>query len=160
LKDGKIHRKKWKDIRMGDILEIKKDEQFPADMALLYAEGNDNSPVDLVFVDTMNLDGETNLKPRTIFDSSISTTEKLHGINASLTYESPNKNLDKWDGTLKNNSQKEVYGNIENLLLRGCTLRNVRHAYGVVIYVGPKSKIVMNSTSVPDKLSNMMRTMN
>jgi len=27
---------------MGSILEIKKDEEFPADMVLLYAEDNEN----------------------------------------------------------------------------------------------------------------------
>ena len=40
-------------------------------MLLLYAEDNSSNPVDLVFIDTMNLDGETNLKSRTIVDSTI-----------------------------------------------------------------------------------------
>ena len=54
---------KWCDIKMGDILEVKKDEVFPTDMLLLYAENDKEEPVDIIFVDTMNLDGETNLKP-------------------------------------------------------------------------------------------------
>ena len=48
---------------MGDIIEIKKNEEFCADVLLLYAEDNKKEPIDIVFVDTMNLDGETNLKP-------------------------------------------------------------------------------------------------
>lgn len=48
---------------MGDILEIKKNESFPTDLVLLYAEKEENVPADIIFIDTMNLDGETNLKP-------------------------------------------------------------------------------------------------
>lgn len=59
----------WQNVKMGSILEIKKDEEFPADMVLLYAEDNENQPLDMVFVETINLDGESNLKPRTIIDS-------------------------------------------------------------------------------------------
>ena len=70
-------KKKWCDIKMGDILEIKKDEVFPTDMLLLYAENDKDEPVDIIFVDTMNLDGETNLKPRTIAHSAINSSDKL-----------------------------------------------------------------------------------
>ncbi len=64
-------RTRWCDIKMGDILEVKKDEVFPTDMLLLYAENDKEEPVDIIFVDTMNLDGETNLKPRTIASSQM-----------------------------------------------------------------------------------------
>lgn len=51
---------------MGDICKVEKDESFPADLLLISAEK------DLVFVDTMNLDGETNLKERMIpFDEKV-----------------------------------------------------------------------------------------
>ena len=63
LKQRKIVSKKWGEIKMGDILEIKKDHDLPSDIMLLYAENEAQEPVDIVFVDTMNLDGETNLKP-------------------------------------------------------------------------------------------------
>ena len=45
---------------MGDIVKIKKDTEFPADLLLLLASGGK----DIVYVDTMNLDGETNLKDK------------------------------------------------------------------------------------------------
>ena len=81
-------------------------------------------------------------------------------MNAKLEYEKPNKNLEKWEGAYQSSNGKSINGSPENLLLRGCTLRNIKHAYGVVIYVGKHSKIMMNSATVPDKLSNMIRTMN
>jgi len=129
-------------------------------MLLLYAEDNEKNPVDMVFVDTINLDGESNLKPRTIIDSSIKTRSDFNSYSGRIeNYDSPNKDLEKWEGTLRY-GEKTLYGHIDNLLLRGCTLRNTTLAYGVVIYVGRHTKIVKNSKHVPDKLSNMIKTMN
>ena len=114
----------------------------------------------MVFVETINLDGESNLKPRTIIDSSIKSWDQFNKYSARLeNYDAPNKDLEKWEGTLWN-GEKTSHGHIENLLLRGCTLRNTSVAYGVVIYVGRHTKIVKNSKHVPDKLSNMIKTMN
>jgi P-type E1-E2 ATPase len=48
---------------MGDILMIKKDTEIPADVLLLSAD----QMKDIVYVDTMNLDGETNLKEKYLF---------------------------------------------------------------------------------------------
>lgn len=76
-----------------------------------------------------------------------------------VLYENPNKELHKWEGTLYSNG-KEIKGSIDNLLLRGCTLRNTFKAFGVVLYIGKHTKIVMNSRTVWDKLSNVIITMN
>lgn len=42
---------------------VQKDTEFPADLLLLHSVQNK----DVVFVDTMNLDGETNLKEKQVF---------------------------------------------------------------------------------------------
>ena len=49
---------KWEDIHVGDIVKVEKDQEVPADLLLI------NALKDVVFVSTMNLDGETNLKDR------------------------------------------------------------------------------------------------
>ncbi len=85
---------RWGEIKMGDILEIKKEEQFPSDLLLLYAENDKEEPVDIIFVDTMNLDGETNLKPRTIADSRVQARTDIEKFTAKLEYDKPNENLD------------------------------------------------------------------
>ena len=144
---------------MGDILELKKNDDVPADVLLLYAENDDDEPVDIVFVDTMNLDGETNLKSRTIVDKKIENLKDLENYSSTLMYDLPNKDLDNWEGLLESNGHKQA-GDEENLILRGCTLKNTKVAFGVVIYVGSQAKIMMNSKKVPRKVSNMMRLMN
>ncbi len=153
------HKKKWGKIKMGDIIEVQKEEVFPADILLLYSENDHGERVTQASVDTMNLDGETNLKKQEIADNSIEDFDHLEHYSGRLQYDTPNENLDKWNGTLITSK-----GNIEvekkNLLLRGCTLKNTKRVFGVVTYVGPQAKIMMNAKKVPSKLSNMMRLMN
>ena len=56
----KIIQVKSQDVRVGDIVKIGKDEVFPADLVLVSTSNPDGK----CFVQTSNLDGETNLKQR------------------------------------------------------------------------------------------------
>jgi len=67
-------------------------------MLLLYAENNAGNPIDIIYIDTMNLDGESNLKPRSIIDSQIDSEKKLQNLSGSLFYDRPNADLDRWEG--------------------------------------------------------------
>jgi len=49
---------------------------------------------------------------------------------------------------------------MDQLLLRGCLLKNCDYVYGAVIYTGHETKIMLNSVEAPSKTSNVMRTMN
>ena len=118
------------------------------------------APKDIVFVSTMNLDGETNLKDRELAIGNIKEDNllKFHG---KVLADSPNPNLDSWEGRLRSSflgrakpcSQK-------NLLLRGCTLKNTPYCFGICLYVGNQTKIMMNQKKSPSKVSNLMRLMN
>lgn len=46
--------KKWCEIKVGDLMKVHKDENIAADLLLIKSFDNKG----LVFVDTMNLDGE------------------------------------------------------------------------------------------------------
>lgn len=48
---------KWCDVKDGELVKVLKDEEFPADMVLLKSDKESG----IVFVDTMNLDGEVSL---------------------------------------------------------------------------------------------------
>lgn len=49
---------------------------------------------------------------------------------------------------------------MNQLLLRGCVLKNTNWVFGVVVYTGGETKIMLNSKAAPSKISNILRTMN
>ena len=57
---GKWTRRKWKDLKVGQLVMVEKDDPIPADILILQSSNEEGQ----VYVDTMNLDGETNLKEK------------------------------------------------------------------------------------------------
>lgn len=87
--------KKWEDIEPGNIVKFLKDNEAPADIVIVYSSNKSG----VVYVDTMNLDGETNLKEKyTIFENL--NEDKLVLLNGEIRCDQPNENLDKWDARL------------------------------------------------------------
>ena len=54
---------KWKDVLVGDVLLVNKNEYFPADLILL---GTSHFKKGQAYIETKNLDGETNLKTKSL----------------------------------------------------------------------------------------------
>lgn len=94
---GEFTDKKWEKIRMGELLKVYKDEEFPADILLLKS----SKPNGICYVDTMNLDGETNLKERNAHkDIQCLKDDDVCNLDGDLVCDSPNENLEKWDGNI------------------------------------------------------------
>lgn len=55
-------RVKWQDLRVGDIVHLSNNETVPADILLLRT----SDPHGVCYIDTCDLDGETNLKRREV----------------------------------------------------------------------------------------------
>ena len=85
--------KQWSLLKVGDIARVAKDTEFPADMLLL------GSIREIVYVDTMNLDGETNLKEKFVFNKEFNQ-QNISRFLGSVVCDMPNASLDDWDGNI------------------------------------------------------------
>jgi magnesium-transporting ATPase (P-type) len=151
---GEIVDCRWEDLKVGDIVRVEKNEEVPADLLLI------NAPKDIVFVSTMNLDGETNLKDRELAITKLATDE-LADFRAVINCDEPDPSLDRWEGLLSTKrEERELPCSIKNLLLRGVTLKNTEYAHGIVLYVGNYTKIMMNARKPPNKVTRLMAMIN
>lgn len=139
---------KWKDIRVGDVIKLERDEPVPADFALLHADG----PNGVAYIETMALDGETNLKnkqPCQPIAKACSTVEDITSNSISFVVEDPNLDLYKFDGHATVNGQEKLPLTNNEIVYRGSILRNTDQAFGMVIYTGEECKIRMNANKNP-----------
>eukprot|EP00835_Amoeboradix_gromovi_P003093 NODE_193_length_15440_cov_0.478587.p1 type:complete len:949 gc:universal NODE_193_length_15440_cov_0.478587:4752-7598(+) len=147
---NKTSRCKRMELSAGNIVKVLENESIPADIIILCASDAE------AFVDTMALDGETNLKCK----STLLRTNQLCKINSiECEVESPNPNIDGFNGKLTAN--KKVFNlSLCNFIPRGCTLKNTKYIYGLVVYTGNNSKIILNSQETPIKTSKVMKSTN
>lgn len=76
-----------------------------------------------------------------------------------ITCESPNNRLDRYEGRLVYKGQTYPLDN-NKLLLRGCRLRNTRWCYGLVVFAGKDTKLMMNSGKTKFKRTSLDRFLN
>jgi magnesium-transporting ATPase (P-type) len=92
--------------------------------------------------------------------SDLGQEERLLGeFNGEILCEAPNNNLSRFDGTLDINGEKHSLDN-DKILLRGCILRNTQWCYGVVVFAGRDTKLMMNSGKTKFKRTSIDRLMN
>lgn len=147
---------RWKKLRVGDIIKVYKDEYFPADLLLLSSSYEDG----VCYVDTMNLDGETNLKLKHALEATahLHNEKSLQKFRAMVKCEDPNENLYSFIGTFQYEG-KEHPLSLQQILLRDSKLKNTEYIYGVVIFTGHDTKVMQNSTDPPSKRSKIERKM-
>ncbi|KAF0701123.1 hypothetical protein As57867_008388, partial [Aphanomyces stellatus] len=132
----------WKDVQVGDLLVMKSGDEVSAD-CLVLATSNKNG---MCYVQTANLDGETNMKIRQALTTQIfSTFAEVADVNATVTCDAPNKNMFEWSGYVDLNGES-IPASIDNLLLRGCDLCSSEWTVAMVLYTGAQSKIALNSS--------------
>lgn len=158
-----------KDVRVGDILLLRNGESCPADCILLSSSDDENG---ICFVETKDLDGETNLKPRTAVPSLMHLQSGHDCLQHHFYVECnpPSSDLYTYEGTMvlldkkgDNESWQEVSKtplSIDHLILRGHVIRNTPWALAVVVFTGTDTKIMLNSGETPSKRSQIEREMN
>ena len=137
---------KWKDVRVGDVVRLRRDEAAPADLALLHVEGSNG----IAYFETMALDGETNLKGKqaSSLTKNCSSVDGLVACNARLTVEDPNLDLYNFDGKMTTGNETVPLTN-NQIVYRGSVLRNTQESIGMVVYSGEECKMRMNATKNP-----------
>uniref|UniRef100_A0A672U751 Phospholipid-transporting ATPase n=1 Tax=Strigops habroptila TaxID=2489341 RepID=A0A672U751_STRHB len=148
---------KWRDICVGDIVRLHKESFVPADMLLLCS----SEPSSLCYVETVDIDGETNLKFRQallVTHQELVREESMAAFDGEVTCEEPNSRMHSFTGTLA--WRGETYPlDSERILLRGCRLRNTDVCYGLVIYAGFDSKIMRNCGKIKRKKTKLEHMM-
>jgi len=152
----------WKKLEVGDVVLLREDDQIPADIVVLSTSDADG----VCFVETKNLDGETNLKPRRSLraTSSIVSEEDIEHAQFFLDSEPPHANLYVYNGVLHFNdpegAERVEPVTINELLLRGCSLRNTTWVVGLVVFTGADTKIMLNGGDTPSKRSKIEKETN
>lgn len=158
----------WKNVKVGDFVRIYNNEEIPADLVVLSTSDADGQ----CYVETKNLDGETNLKVRQALHCSRKIKHARHCEQAEFVIDSegPHANLYaysavmKWNQRDPNDPDRHIDMaepvSINNLLLRGCSLRNTEWALGMVVFAGQETKIMINSGITPSKRAKITRELN
>ncbi|KAK9241216.1 hypothetical protein V1525DRAFT_334783 [Lipomyces kononenkoae] len=159
----------WKSVRVGDFVRIRNDDEIPADIVILSTSDSDGA----CYVETKNLDGETNLKVRQAVrcGSSIKHSRDCERAAFIIESEAPHPNLYAYSGVVRWSQSNPADPRlppqemaepitINNMLLRGCTLRNTEWVIGIVMFTGQETKIMLNAGDTVTKRSRIARQLN
>uniref|UniRef100_A0A7S0ZD02 Phospholipid-transporting ATPase n=1 Tax=Timspurckia oligopyrenoides TaxID=708627 RepID=A0A7S0ZD02_9RHOD len=171
---------KWGAIRVGNIIRVNNKEHLPADIVLLSVSSLDG----VVFVETKNLDGETNLKRKMSLlpvSNLCISEEKMLGLSGVIECDAPNDKIYKFSGSLSlklnvdddsmesddqdmqtsaGTKTKKFALSPENVLVRGSSVQNTDYVYGIVVYAGVDTKLMKNMKPSPKKISLLEKKAN
>ncbi|CEP18412.1 hypothetical protein [Parasitella parasitica] len=163
---------KWKDLNVGDYVLLENNRDIPADIVILSTSETDN----VCYVETQNLDGETNLKQRQGLPgtSGLRTEHDCERARFYIESEPPHVNIYQYNAVLRwqidadeadtvrsgVSHEKADAVTYNNILLRGCVLRNTKWAIGIVVYTGNDTKIMLNTGRTPSKRSKIAKATN
>ncbi len=77
-----------------------------------------------------------------------------------IEIEQPNYNIYSISGIIHVKENEKHHFHIDNVVLRGGTLKNVDYIYGLVIYTGKDTKIMKNIQNSSLKTSGIEKTLN
>lgn len=158
LLEGRFQESKWRNIEVGDVVRLKKNDFVPADILLL----SSSNPNSLCYVETAELDGETNLKFKMglrVTDEKLQEERQLAQFDALIECEEPNNRLDKFVGMMLWDRERFPV-DLDSMLLRGCKIRNTEECHGLVIFAGADTKIMRNGGKTRFKRTKIDELMN
>ncbi|KAJ5077855.1 putative phospholipid-transporting atpase [Anaeramoeba ignava] len=148
-----------KDIQVGDIIYLTDRQEIPADLIVLSTSEED----DVCYIETSNLDGETNTKIRSGLSSTshLNSIENLKNSKGTIKCELPNDKIYRFEGQIILDSTGETNAlTVSQVLLRGCSIRNTKWIFAVVVYAGIATKMFKNQRGKGYHFSKFERTLN
>ncbi|KAI5077468.1 hypothetical protein GOP47_0007292 [Adiantum capillus-veneris] len=152
---GEFRPKKWKQIEVGEVVKVDANTPVPCDMVLL----GTSDPTGVAYIQTLNLDGESNLKTRYARQETQVKQPDIHPLSGCVVCEPPTRNIYEFTAFLELDSGKFSLGP-SNVILRGCELKNTAWIVGVVVYAGKDTKVMKNSAGAQSKRSKLESRMN
>ena len=148
---------KSRDIKVGNIIRLTENQRIPADVLALKTSIKDG----LVYIETSQLDGETNLKsfnalPKTT-DLSVEEIKHLHG---EIISEKPTSKLISHKARVTFEDGKTVGFDQKALLLQGAKIKNTKEVYGTVMFTGEDTKLSKNQRKSSYKSPRSEKIMN
>lgn len=137
----------WKDIKVGHIIKVERDEIVPADIIILEALDQNHT----CYVDESSLTGvfdrfvikKSCTDTRSPVMKQVSIVDYIKNIKGMIKYDQPNMDMKLFNARLKLESYPRASGiSIENFILRGSSLKNTKGIYGLVVYTGMDTKIM------------------
>ena len=145
--------KEWSQIKIGNVIKILENEFFPADLILI----SSSEPSGNAFIETSSLDGEKNLKVRKAYNQTnkYNCEQLLTKFRGEWLGTQPDKDMHRFSSKMKTeHTTIELQGN-KQFLYRGAKLKNTKWVYGLVIYTGKNTKIMLNMDVSHNKISNV-----
>ncbi|CAB1319100.1 unnamed protein product [Coregonus sp. 'balchen'] len=136
LLDGRFQESKWMNIHVGDVVRLKKNDHIP--------------------VMETNLKFKMGLK---VTDERLQEERQLAQYDAMIVCEEPNNRLDKFTGTMRWRKDRFPL-DLDNMMLRGCRIRNTDECHGLVIFAGADTKIMRNGGKTRFKRTKIDELMN
>ncbi|CAD5217112.1 unnamed protein product [Bursaphelenchus xylophilus] len=150
----------WELVIVGDLVHISSDEKIPADIVLIRS----SDPQGCAFVETSNLDGENNLKQKVVPNRFKNLCLKGHfdpsSMYVKITVNPPDNRMNHINGKIEYENGENEKITKENVILRGCQLKNTSFAEGIVIYTGAETKLMLSNGPVRYKRSSIERMTN
>lgn len=148
----------WQELRVGDIVHLSNNETVPADILLLRT----SDPHSVCYIDTCDLDGETNLKRREVVRGFADKQNEFQAnkFTSRVEVDPPSTKIYRFHGALVHASGERVPVSTDNLLLRESRLKNTDFVEGLVVYAGHETKAMLNNSGPRYKRSQLEQMMN
>ena len=149
-------------VQAGDIIHMRSGEEIRADCLLLASSEDDG----LAYIETANLDGETNVKTRraqALSQHHFETPERVAAalnVGSAVYGAAPNPSLATWKGVFRVGEEDFCGVGLQQFFFRGCVLRNTHWAVVVAVYVGRDTKMFLNLKQKPPKFSHLDKVVN